>query len=648
MKDGFIKVAAYSPRVAVGDPAANAQTAIGAMQRAEREGAKLLVLPELFLSGYTCADLFFQTALQSACVTALGDVLAATADCGVMAVLGLPLAFGNRLYNCAAVVYRGELLGVVPKTNIPDYNEFYEGRYFAPAPSENYAITLCGFDVLFGTKQIFTLSGIPLFKLAVEICEDLWVTVPPSAAHAAAGATVVANLSASSAVIGKSEYRRLLVTSQSARCVCGYVYATAAAGESSTDLVFSGNNMIAEDGAVLAESRPFAPDNFLCTEIDCEKLAGERQKQNTFGAFHADGYAYIERASETEETKLTRFVDKHPFVPARKDEKDCRCDLILDIQAHGLARRIEAAYAKALVIGISGGLDSCLALLVAVRACELLGRPMTDIHAVTMPCFGTTKRTRTNAEILCRALGTTFEEIDIKASVDQHFSDIGQDPKKHDVTYENSQARERTQILMDIANKEGGMVVGTGDLSELALGFATYNGDHMSMYGVNASVPKTLVRHIVCRSAEKYEAAGKEELAAALYDIYNTPVSPELLPPKDGEIAQVTEDIVGPYELHDFFLYHFVRFGARPRKIFRLACYAFDGEYDAQTIAKWLSMFVRRFFAQQFKRSCLPDGPKVGTVSLAPRGDFRMPSDASAAAFRKEAEEILEEVKITR
>ncbi len=640
MKDGFIKVAAYSPRVSVANPAANAVTAIEAMRSAERTGAKLLVLPELFLSGYTCADLFFQSTLQSECIAALQSVLAATADCDVMSVLGLPLAFGNRLYNCAAVICRGRLLGVVPKTNIPDYGEFYEGRYFAPALAENQRITLCGFSVLLGTKQIFTLSGMPQFRLAVEICEDLWVPTPPSAAHTAAGATVVANLSASSAVIGKSEYRKLLVTSQSARCVCGYVYATAAAGESSTDLVFSGNNMIAEDGAVLAESLPFAPDSFLCTELDCEKLCSERHRQNTFGALAPDGYAYIECESAPTETELTRFVDKHPFVPTVKSEKDCRCDLILDIQAHGLARRMEAAHAKTLVLGISGGLDSCLALLVAVRACELLQRPMTDIHAVTMPCFGTTKRTRSNAELLCNALGTTFSQIDIRAAVEQHFADIGQAKERQDVTYENSQARERTQIIMDIANKENGIVVGTGDLSELALGFATYNGDHMSMYGVNASVPKTLVRHIVYRSAEKYEADGRQTLADALYDIFNTPVSPELLPPKDGQIAQVTEDIVGPYELHDFFLYHFVRFGARPRKIFRLARYAFAGEYDDKTIAKWLLLFVRRFFAQQFKRSCLPDGPKVGTVSLSPRSDFRMPSDASAAAFIKEAEEI--------
>ena len=645
MKDGFIKVAAYSPRVTLADPAKNAKAVIAAMRRAENSGVKLLVLPELFLSGYTCGDLFFQTKLQEDCVAALSDILDATADCHVLTAVGLPLQFGTRLYNCAAVLYGGDLLGVVPKTNLPNYNEFSEGRYFAEAPSENYPVTLCGSSVLFGTKQLFSLSAIPHCKLAVEICEDLWVTSPPSSSHAAAGATIIANLSASSAVIGKSDYRRLLVTSQSARCSCGYIYATAADGESTTDLVFSGNNMIAEDGIVLAESRPFATDSFLVTEIDCEKLAIDRVKMNTFGKFDPAGYAYIACACAREETVLTRFVDPHPFVPACKADSDCRCDAVLSIQAHGLARRIEAANAKTLIIGISGGLDSTLALIASVRALELLQKPMTDILAVTMPCFGTSERTRSNAELLCKALGTRFTEIDITAAVNRHFQDIGQDPDTHDVTYENAQARERTQILMDLANKETGLVVGTGDLSELALGFATFGGDQISMYGVNASVPKTLVRHIVRHAAEQYAAAGKHFLADALFDVVNTPVSPELLPPKDGEIAQVTEEIVGPYELHDFFLYHMLRYGARPRKVFRLACYAFGGKYDAKTVAKWLSVFVRRFFAQQFKRSCLPDGPKVGSISLSPRGDFRMPSDACADAFREEAEEILEETK---
>ena len=645
MQDGFIKVAAYSPRVKLADPMANALTTVSAMRRAAENGVKLLVLPELSLSGYTCGDLFFQNKLLADCTSALEKILLESADCPVLTVVGMPFRFGSGLYNCAAVLFRGRLLGMIPKTYLPNYNEFSEARYFTEAPKENYPITLCGCTVLFGKKQLFSLPAIPHCTLAVEICEDLWVPSPPSAAHAAAGATLIANLSASSASIGKSEYRRLLVTSQSARCTCGYIYATAGDGESTTDLVFSGNNMIAEDGAVLAESTPFAKGGFLCTEIDCEKLANDRVRMNTFGGTDIAGYATVACAFEQEETILTRKIEPHPFVPACKNDSNCRCDAVLSIQSHGLARRIEAARAKTLVIGISGGLDSALALLASAKALDLLGRPHTDIHAITMPGFGTTARTRSNAEILCRALGTHFTEIPLQAAVEQHFLDIGQDPSLRDVTFENAQARERTQILMDIANKEGGIVIGTGDLSELALGFATYNGDHMSMYSVNASVPKTLLRHMVRHAAEQYAAAGKQELADALLDVVNTPVSPELLPPRDGEIAQVTEDIIGPYELHDFFLYHMLRFGARPRKIFRLACYAFGDVYDAGTVAKWLSVFLRRFFSQQFKRSCLPDGPKVGSVSLSPRGDFRMPSDASADAFVAEAEEILEEVK---
>ena len=641
MKDGFVKVAAYSPAVTLADPAKNAAAVLDAMRRADKAGAKLLVLPELFLTGYTCADLFFQTKLLADAEAALGSVVEGSKGCSVLTLVGLPYAYGNRLYNCAAVVTDGKLLGLVPKSHIPDYREFYESRHFAPALPENVPVRVCGFDVLLGTKQLFTMEEVPAFVLAVEICEDLWVSAPPSLRHAAAGATVICNLSASNELVGKDSYRRMLVQTSSARALCAYVYADAGEGESSTDLVFSGHNLICENGAVLAESKPFAQDSFTLSEIDCEKLALERVKMNTFADFASGGYARVTfSAGGVCETKLTRFVDRHPFVPADDGEKNDRCDRILEIQSRGLARRMQAAHAKSLVLGLSGGLDSCLALLVAVRACELLGRPMTDIHTVTMPCFGTTKRTKSNAETLSRTLGTTFSDIDIKEAVDIHFRDIGQNPETHDVTYENCQARERTQILMDLANKEGGLVVGTGDLSELALGFATYNGDHMSMYGVNASVPKTLVRHIVRRAAERYKAEGREALSAALFDILATPVSPELLPPKDGVISQVTEQIVGPYELHDFFLYHMVRMGCRPRKIFRLALYAFDGEYDAKTIAAWLKMFVRRFFAQQFKRTCLPDGPKVGSVTLSPRSDFRMPSDASAEAFLAEVENI--------
>lgn len=639
MKDGFVKVAAYSPRVTLGVPMQNAAAAADAMRRADAAGAKLLVLPELFLTGYTCADLFFQTALLSEATAALAHVIEASRGIHVLTFLGMPVAYGNRLYNCAAVVTDGKLLGLVPKSNIPDYREFYESRHFAPALPENVPISLCGFDILLGTKQLFTMKEVPSCTVAVEICEDLWVASPPSLRHAAAGATVLVNLSASDELVGKDAYRRMLVTTSSARAACAYIYADAGEGESSTDLVFSGHDLIAENGSLLAESAPFAADSFITSEIDCEKLRLERIKMNTFAAQDNNGYVQIPfSAGGCTETLLTRFVDRHPFVPADDGERNDRCDRILEIQARGLARRMEAAKPKTLVLGLSGGLDSCLALLVAVRACEIAKRPMTDIHAVTMPCFGTTKRTRSNAETLAAALGTAFSEIDIKAAVDIHFRDIGQDPSTHDVTYENCQARERTQILMDLANREGGIVIGTGDLSELALGFATYNGDHMSMYGVNASVPKTLVRHIVRRRAETCRANGDDTLADALFDILDTPVSPELLPPKDGVISQVTEQIVGPYELHDFFLYHMVRMGCRPAKVFRLACYAFRGAYDASTILSWLTMFTRRFFAQQFKRTCLPDGPKVGSVSLSPRSDFRMPSDASAKLFLDELE----------
>ena len=641
MKDGFIKAAVFSPAVTIGNPDKNADAAIAAVRRAEAAGARVLVLPELFLTGYTCADIFFQIKLLKDAERALGKLIRACADTRVLCVVGLPVRYGTRLYNCAAVLYGGRLLGVVPKTYIPNYREFYEGRHFAPAPDQTGEVTLGGFKAPFGAKLLFSFAGLPDAKLAVEICEDFWVSVPPACGHAGAGATLICNLSASNEAVGKPEYRKMLVQSASARCVCGYLYASAGAGESTTDLVFSGHNMLCENGVMLAESRPFSTDTFTISEFDCEKLAVERLRMNTFAGYDNSGYTEIEIPSGLpEETELTRPIEKHPFVPRDQNEKDSRCDLILEIQSQGLARRMEAAHAKTLLLGVSGGLDSCLALLAAVRACRLLGRPATDIHAVTMPCFGTTARTRSNAEALCRALGTTFTEIDIKRAVDQHFADIGQDPERLDVTYENCQARERTQILMDLANKESGIVIGTGDLSELALGFATYNGDHMSMYGVNASVPKTLVRHIVRHAADVYRAEGKETLAQALLDILDTPVSPELLPPADGTMSQKTESIVGPYELHDFFLYHMARFGCRPRKIFRLAVYAFAGEYDEKTIAGWLETFLRRFFAQQFKRSCLPDGPKVGSVALSPRGDFRMPSDMPADAFLEEIRSI--------
>ena len=629
MKHGFIKVAAYSPRVTLAAPQANAAATVEAMRRAESAGAKLLVLPELFLSGYSCGDLFFQTKLQEDCLCALQSILDNTKDCKVMTAVGLPLALGNRLYNCAAVLYAGTLLGVVPKTAVPAE----EARYFAAAPKENAEILLCGSTVPFGTKQLFSFAELPAFMLGVEICADLWQSVPPSAAHTDAGATVIANLSAATEVLGKTEYRTMLVCTAAAKQKCGYVFASAGAGESTTDLVFGGHTLIAEGQSVLCECAPFAKDSFAVSEIDCAHLLFTRRKESTT-ATRDDYVCKIVSLGEPVETELTRKVEKLPFLPA-----DRNFDTVLTVQAHGLARRIEAAHAKKAVIGISGGLDSTLALLVAVRAMALLERSASDVLAVTMPCFGTSGRTKNNAEVLCRELGVSYREVDIRAAVEQHFADIGQSKENHDVTFENGQARERTQILMDIANMVGGIVIGTGDLSELALGFATYNGDHRSMYGVNASVPKTLMRRVVRQAAASYRAAGKALLAQCLGDVVDTPISPELLPPKDGEIAQVTEDIVGPYELHDFFLYHLMQ-GHSPSKIHRLAVYAFDGEYDGETVAKWLYGFVRRFFAQQFKRSCLPDGPQVTEVTLSPRGGYRMPSDACADAFLQEAQAL--------
>ena len=533
---------------------------------------------------------------------------------------------------------RGRLLGLVPKTYLPNYGEFYEKRQFTPGSTEVEWVTVCGQQVPFGTSLLFRCCEMPSFVLGVEICEDLWSALPPSTFHALAGATVVANLSASDETVGKAEYRRALVQNQSARLLCGYLYASAGHGESTQDMVFGGHDLIAENGTLLSEALPFA-GGWAETEIDCQRMESERARNTSFEP-SAEGYQTVEFHLEPTETPLTRWVDPTPFVPHDQRLRAQRCELILKMQADGLAKRLEHARAKTAVIGISGGLDSCLALLVAVRALKQLGRPTTDVLAVTMPCFGTTRRTRSNAEILCDELHVSFREIDIAATVHSHFADIGQDEKVLDVTFENGQARVRTLELMDLANRTGGLVVGTGDLSELALGWATYNGDHMSMYGVNASVPKTLVRHLV-----QYEAdiAASETLKTVLLDILDTPVSPELLPAKEnGDIAQKTEDLVGPYELHDFYLYHVLRFGFGPEKIFRLAKAAFAGraEYPDSVLYKWLRNFYWRFFAQQFKRSCLPDGPKVGSVTLSPRGDWRMPSDAAAALWLAELEQI--------
>lgn len=637
MKYGFIKVAAASPALRVADCRYNAEQSVAAMQKAAAAGVRLLVLPELGLTGYTCGDLLLQPVLQQGALHALQTLLAVSAGLPMTTVAGLPLEVEGKLYNCAAVLHGGKILGVVPKTNLPNYGEFYEARWFTPAPAEAKAISLLGQQVPFGTDLLFCCRELPEYKLAVEICEDLWVALPPSTRHAMAGATVIANCSASDETIGKAEYRRELITGQSARLMAGYLYADAGRGESTTDMVFAGHDLIAENGRLLAETALFT-NEMIVTEIDVHRLTAERRRTNTWRAADSAGYTIIPFSLPAEVTTLTRLIDPHPFVPADSAERKQRCEAILTMQAEGLRRRLEHIGCPCAVLGISGGLDSTLALLVAVRALDLLGRPRTDMIAVTMPGFGTTHRTRSNAELLCEKLGVTLRTVSIAAAVRQHFKDIGHDESVTDTTYENAQARERTQVLMDIANQENGIVVGTGDLSELALGWATYNGDHMSMYGVNGSIPKTLVRYLVRHAAE---TCGDEALAAVLYDILDTPVSPELLPADEGgRIAQKTEDLVGPYELHDFFLYHFIRYGCPPQKLLYLAENAFAGRYDRAVILKWLRTFCRRFFQQQFKRSCLPDGPKVGSVTLSPRGDWRMPSDASAALWLREIDEL--------
>ena len=551
-------------------------------------------------------------------------------------IVGLPWEYNGKLYNVAAVLNRGTILGLVPKTNLPNYAEYYEARHFTPADQNSHMVKIDGVEVPFGTKLLFSCPQMTGMKVAVEICEDLWVPNPPSVAHALAGANVIINLSAGDEITGKDTYRRELVKGQSARLICGYIYATAGEGESSTDLVFGGHNLICENGSILKEAKRFI-NQTIYGDLDIRRLVTERRKMTTYPPADTAGYQEIIFTLEKEETRLTRTFPRKPFVPSGKEEREKRCDEILTIQAMGLKKRLEHTHSQSAVIGISGGLDSTLALLVTARAFDFLGMPREKITAVTMPCFGTTDRTYRNACDLTKKLGATLREVDIREAVTIHFRDIGHDMENHDVTYENCQARERTQGIMDIANQAGGMVIGTGDLSELALGWATYNGDHMSMYAVNTSIPKTLVRHLVRYYAD---TCGDDRLSEILLDILDTPVSPELLPPKDGKIAQKTEDLVGPYELHDFFLYYMLRAGYEPDKIFRIAVQTFDGVYDREVILKWLKNFYRRFFMQQFKRSCLPDGPKVGTVAVSPRGDLRMSSDSCVRIWMDQVEKL--------
>ena len=637
MRDGFIKVAAGTPKIRVADCRYNAEQIFTMMREADKQGVKVLCLPELCLTGYTCGDLFLQDTLLCGAEEGLQTILEATRNLDMVTVLGLPVRckWDNKLYNCAAVIQSGEILGLVPKTYLPNYGEFYEQRWFASGAGVETSVDLCGETVDMDAAGLFACEKVPNLVLGVEICEDLWATEPPSARLARGGATVILNLSASNELVGKSGYRRNLVVGQSGRLVCGYVYADAGEGESTTDLVFTGHNMIAENGALLAERR-FAT-GLTISEIDVDRLAYERRRMTTFnGQRQAD----LWRASFSlplEETRLTRAVSPAPFVPADAEDRAERCNEILKIAALGLKKRLEHTGARTAVVGLSGGLDSTLAILITAVAMKLLDRPASDIIAVTMPCFGTTDRTRDNAVELAERLGATLKRIDIGSAVKVHFKDIGQSMEDHSVTFENGQARERTQVLMDIANQNGGLVIGTGDLSELALGWATYNGEHMSMYGVNAGIPKTLVRHLVAFVSDD-KGSEDPRLSAVLDDILDTPVSPELLPAIEGKISQKTEDLVGPYELHDFFLYYAIRWGFPPRKVFRLAEHALGRTYDRATILKWLNSFYRRFFTQQFKRSCLPDGPKVGSVTLSPRGDWRMPSDAVAALWLEELE----------
>ena len=640
MRDGFISVAAGTPKIRVADCRYNAEQIFTLMREADKQGVKVLALPELCLTGYTCGDLFLQDTLLRGAEEGLQTILEATRNLEIVTALGLPVwdKWDNKLYNCAAIIQKGEILGLIPKVYLPNYGEFYEQRWFASGSGVEHGIELCGQHVSLCTNQTFACDTMPNLVIGVEICEDLWAPAPPSVELARKGATVILNLSASNELVGKADYRRSLVTGQSARLMCGYVYADAGEGESTTDVVFTGHNMIAENGTLLAERR-FAT-GLTVSEIDVDRLIHDRRRTNTF-TFGKEP-PEIWRCGFTlpvEETRLTRYVSPSPFVPEDAAGRAERCEEILRIASLGLKKRLEHTGAKTAVVGLSGGLDSTLALLITALAMGMLNRPASDIVAVTMPCFGTTARTKSNAELLAERMGATLKIIDISQAVRRHFTDIGQSMENHDVTFENGQARERTQVLMDIANQTGGLVIGTGDLSELALGWCTYNGDHMSNYAVNCSIPKSLVRHLVAYLARD-NAEKDEALHDVLEDILDTPVSPELLPAVQGEISQRTEDLVGPYELHDFFLYYMLRWGFPPRKIYRLALYALGKTYTPDVILKWLKTFYRRFFSQQFKRSCLPDGPKVGSAALSPRGDWRMPSDASAALWQAELETL--------
>lgn len=631
MIDGFLRVCCATPEIKVADCEYNKKNIVELIKKAEKKDASIIIFPELCITGYTCGDLFLQKALLDAAKQSLIDICKSTSKLDIISVIGFPLSYKASLYNCAAVIYHGEILGIVPKQNIPNYSEFYEMRYFTEGKGSMQAV-IDGKEVCMSTDMVFSCSNMPEFTFGVEICEDIWVSSSPSLDLSCYGATIIANLSASNEVIGKAEYRRNLVKMQSAKTVSAYLYADAGLGESTTDMVYSGHNIISENGTVLSEAKQFTT-GLIFADLDLQKITSERRRSNTFKPKQPTNN--IKFDIKIKKLDLNKCFSRHPFVPNNNQDVCTRCDEIICMQSVALATRLNHINCKTVVIGLSGGLDSALALLSTVHAFDRLGISREGIIAVTMPCFGSTSRTQNNAERLAKAYGTKYINIPISNSVNQHFYDIGHNPKDYDITYENAQARERTQVLMDIANQVGGIVIGTGDLSEIALGWSTYNGDHMSMYAINSSIPKTLVRSLVA-----YEAMNNNSVSDILQDILDTPVSPELLPSSNKDISQKTEDIVGPYELHDFFLYYMVRFGFSPKKIYRIACMTFDGHYSSADIKKWLSVFIKRFFTQQFKRSCMPDGPKVGTVALSPRGDWRMPSDASYNIWIKEVDSL--------
>lgn len=640
MKHGFLKVACATPKIKVANCSYNVNEIIGIANEANAKGVKVLVFPELCITSYTCGDLFFSNVLLDGAHKALEQYIDETKSFDMLSIVGLPIFHESKIYNCAAVIKGGELLGIIAKSNLPTYGEFYEGRYFVPCPNENMTYHFNGKEVPFGRNIIFSCTNMPLLKLGIEICEDIWVNTPPSNMLSIAGATLLANLSASNEVVAKDEYRRTLVSSQSAKTVAAYIYANCGEGESTTDVVYSGHSIIAENGMVISERAPFdySSEKFITAEVDLEKISLERRRRNTVTTNSDGNIVSVPFSFEIKDTEITRFIDPHPFIASDKAELERRIKSAISIQAYGLKQRLEASGIEKCVIGVSGGLDSTLALLSTVHAFKLMNKSPRNVVAITMPCFATSERTRNNARILSEQLGVDFRCIDIKEAVSIHLNNIGHDINIHDSVYENTQARERTQVLMDIANGENALVIGTGDLSELALGFTTFNGDQMSMYALNCGIPKTFIPHVLAFYAKEY--AENKALSGVINDILSTPISPELIPSENGEIAQITEDIIGPYELHDFYLYNMINYHYSPEKLFRVAQIAFADRYTDKELVKCLKVFITRFFSQQFKRSSMPDGPKVFGVSLSPRGDLKMPSDVSADEWLKRIESI--------